>query len=129
MASATLRITALSLVTLLAAGIASAPRTADACDPMPEGLYLQETQTEQLVPVDGAWAVRIDAISFRVQFLRNIEVRDENDQVVDGSIAYELMSESPYIPGQTYSEHLVIWTPDAPLLPDHDYSARLLAEF
>ncbi|AWV90295.1 hypothetical protein [Bradymonas sediminis] len=129
MASATLRIAALSLVTLLAAGIASAPRAADACDPMPEGLYLQPTQTEQLVPVDGAWAVRIDAISFRVQFLRNIEVRDESDQVVNGSLAYELMSESPYIPNQTYSEHLVIWTPDEPLLPDHTYSARLLAEF
>lgn len=115
------------LIALVSAGILSAPRTADACDPIQPGIFIyNELDLEQAIPLNGAWAVRVTVVQTSLSDL-SIEVRDADDNLVDGALSQVAERETGLGTEFETSQSLVIWTPDELLLPEHEYRVDLRA--
>lgn len=127
-----MKLTVLKLYTLLLLALAStlilgAPRTAEACLPPEDGIFVYGSiDFEQSVPLNGAWAFRASVRNASVDEL-SVEVRDENDQLVEGTLSHILESERDEAAFEPTSEFIVVWTPTELLLPNHLYSAHVSA--
>lgn len=127
MKPSTFKFAAVALTSLLSAGVFSAPRSADACSPPQEGIFASGgVEFAQTIPTNGAWAFRAYVQGDDLDNL-SIEVRDENDALVAGSVSNVVINEYSYEYFSAASENLVVWTPAEALLPEHTYSVSVSA--
>lgn len=127
MKSKAISFVAILLVSLVSAGILSAPLSVDACEPPEEGVYVYNgIDFEQPIPPNGAFAFRASLHSGSIDVL-SVEVRDESDTLVEGTVSTVLEQHHGGQSAYSVSQLLVIWTPTESLQAEHDYSVQVQA--
>lgn len=127
MKTATLKLVAIFLVSVVSALFLSAPRTANACSPPLNGIFVdQGVAFQQAVPINGAWAFYARTYNASLDGL-SVEVRDETDELVEGSLSEVLLDQLADDDSEAQSNWLVIWTPNDSLLPEHQYDVSVRA--